>query len=661
MAESSTTQDIFAAKGLANYLFLPEEISNFERGYLRVINRVAFVFFCLHPPILMAVAYLAGTGVTSALWMSLVALAGPALALGRFDNPRHISLVHGVTAMVMGGLLVHFGQGPVQIEMHFYFFVLLALLAVTANPMVVVAAAVTAAVHHALLYFLLPSSIFNYDAQIWVVGIHALFVVLESIAAVFVARTFFDNVVGLEKIVAARTRALDARNEDMRLLLDSVDQGFLTLNPSQVISAERSTIVERWFSDVRPGETWTSYLGRVDPEAAEWFRIGWDSILEGFMPLEVCLDQLPQRLDKDGRHWSFEYKPLFAEDGETLRQLLIVSRDITADVEREAAEAEQRETTAIFHKVLQDREGFLEFYEEASKIVQRVVAGGDDPLVTKRLVHTLKGNCGFFGLATVARFCHDAEQRMLEVGGDLAGQDRIQLRRLWQQVASRLGSLIGDDASERIEVERDDYVELFEAIVSNAPRTDMARMLAQWKCEPMTRRLARIAGQARALGKRLGKEGLVVAHEANQVRLPREPWADFWSAFAHVIRNAVDHGIEPAEERTRMGKPEWGKLFLTTYREGRDFVVEIRDDGRGIDWEGVRAKAAKRGLPHETQDDLEAALFCDGFSTKSVASTTSGRGVGMNAIQDATRQKGGQIELESTPDVGTTFRFRFPI
>src|SRR6202042_3083434 len=105
-----------------------------------------------------------------------------------------------ITSMFMGGLLVHFGQGPMQIEMHFYFFVSLALLAVYANPLIIIAAATTVALHHLVLYLFLPRSAFNYEASLLAVSVHALFVALESIAACFVARTFFENVGGLEKI-----------------------------------------------------------------------------------------------------------------------------------------------------------------------------------------------------------------------------------------------------------------------------------------------------------------------------------------------------------------------------------------------------------------------------------------------------------------------------
>src|SRR5205823_7385778 len=111
----------------------------------------------------------------------------------------------------------------------------IAMLAVFGNPSVIIAAAVTVALHHLVLWFALPQSVFNYDAPVWVVAVHAAFVVLESVAACFIARSFFDNVIGLERIVRARTAELDRRNRDMRLVLDNVGQGFATVDAAGVL------------------------------------------------------------------------------------------------------------------------------------------------------------------------------------------------------------------------------------------------------------------------------------------------------------------------------------------------------------------------------------------------------------------------------------------
>lgn len=161
---------------IIGFLKLPSEVSDFERSYLRRVNRIALWFFALHLPLFTLIAWLNGTGPALAALLTTAVLLGPIIAQRGLVEPRSVSVVFGITAMFMGGLLVHFGQGPLQIEMHFYFFALIAMCAVFANPMVILAAAVTVTLHHTVVWLVVPRSVFNYSASIWVVAVHAAFV-----------------------------------------------------------------------------------------------------------------------------------------------------------------------------------------------------------------------------------------------------------------------------------------------------------------------------------------------------------------------------------------------------------------------------------------------------------------------------------------------------
>src|SRR5450432_1426613 len=356
---------------LLNTIFLPKGVTQFELAYLRKLNRIALILFACHVPVFMLVAWANHTRPVLAAILTTVTLIGPATAYFTFENPRTTSVVHGISAMFMGALLVHFGQGPVQIEMHFYFFALIAMCAVFGNPMVIVAAAVTVALHHLVLWLVLPRSVFNYDAAWWVVGVHAAFVVLESVAACFISRSFFDNVIGLEKIVQARTRALDAKNRDMRLLLDNVQQGFLTIDNAGCFAPERSAAVDTWFGAPAASASWFDYLATLSPFFSRGTRLAWDQVVSGFMPPEVTLDQMPHRLTLNAAHYRFDYRPMGA--CEPYQNYLVIVTDVTTEVEREHAELERRETMALFERVLLDRTGFESFFEEAANIVDVLV------------------------------------------------------------------------------------------------------------------------------------------------------------------------------------------------------------------------------------------------------------------------------------------------
>ncbi|WP_436714817.1 ATP-binding protein [Roseiconus lacunae] len=640
------------------YIVLPQSVSDFEQSYLAKMNRIFTIVFALHLPVFVAIAYFNDTGPIEAALLTGAVVIGPVIARLTMRSKRAISVVIGVASMFMGGVLVHLGQGPVQIEMHFYFFVLLALLAVFANPLVIVAAAVTAALHHLLLWFLLPASVFNYDAPIWVVGVHAAFVVLESVAAIFIARSFFDNVIGLEKIVALRTSELESRHRDMRMILNSVDQGFMTINRQGVIQDERSSAVEMMFGPIKHGDTIADVIARYDAKAAEWLQFGLDEVFEGIMPVEVTLDQLPDHIVIQGQTFALKYHPV--EDCD-LSHLTIVVSDITAEVERKRLEADSREMIRMLEGITKDRTGFLEFFHEASELIDSLRCDEREELESvKRQVHTLKGNAAIFGLDRLADVCHAVETAIAEEDGIPEGTVWTELFSCWAHVRGNLRRLISDTDHE-FRVTDSQYKQLLLGLLNREPMESLAPLVAAWKLEPTESRLQRVSHQAKRIATQMGKEAIVVSIRSGNLRTEASHWSPFWSSLIHAVRNAVDHGIESIEDRRLEGKPDCGKLTLSTDVQDDRFIVTVADDGRGINWDHVASLAAERGLPHETEQDLTNALFANGLSTAESVSLVSGRGIGLGALRQATEKLGGTIKIESRLGRGTQYRFEFPI
>ena len=135
--------------------------------------------------------------------------------------------------------------------------------------------------------------------------------------------------------------------------------------------------------------------------------------------------------------------------------------------------------------------------------------------------------------------------------------------------------------------------------------------------------------------------------------------------LVHLVRNALDHGFEPAEDRVAAGKPASGTLEISARHAGSSVVIEVRDDGRGIDPAAVARKAVQRGLLSGGEDiDMAAAielLFSPGFSTAEQMSDVSGRGVGMDAVRSTVQSLGGEVTLSSVSGHGTTAQIRLPL
>jgi len=464
----------------------------------------------------------------------------------------------------------------------------------------------------------------------------------------------------LEHLVEERTAELAERNRQMRLVLDNVQQGLATVGRDGRLSQERSATFDRWFGSPTEDVAFFEHLAKSDATMALRLRLAWEQLMEGVLPTELCIEQMPRRLDLGDANYALAFTPIERAGG--IDGALMMISDITAEIAAQRAEAEQREFVKVFERAIQDRVGFLEFLNEVGQLVKRLVAGQlDDPRDVLRAVHTIKGNCSLFNATSVAAVAHEMETKLLDEAADLTDEEVQRLGSTWGRLSDRLAAVMEIDSKDRVEVAQAELDELVRATLARTPHDQLAQRLEELKHEPAVTRFQRVKRQARALASRLGKAVPTVVCDGGGVRLPAERWAPFWSAFVHVVRNAIDHGIETPEERVAAGKPAHGKLTLRARKEGDDVTIQVSDDGRGIDWTRVRERAQAAGLPHQNQAALVDALFAEGLSTSQNVTSVSGRGVGLSALREACRALEGSIRVTSNPGSGTTFLFRFPV
>jgi len=302
-----------------------------------------------------------------------------------------------------------------------------------------------------------------------------------------------------------------------------------------------------------------------------------------------------------------------------------------------------------------DCQGFRAFLEEATKVVHAIEEAACDREKEARMLHTLGCNAARFGFPGLAEFCDVLARRLARGLDDLGTLERFELSHRFHQV---LEAYLPLDEATTIAIGEDEYAELLDMLVSGAPRQALIARVESLALAPIHGRLARFAEDAAALAVELGKATVETHVETHGARHDERRFAPFWTAFVHAVANAVEHGLETEAERIASGKPRVARLELHAESRGGRLFVELRDDGRGVQWSRLAARARALGLSVLSERDLSEAVFWDGVSSSDPE--TSGRGLGLGALREACEALGGTVEIESRFGVGTTVRCAFP-
>jgi two-component system chemotaxis sensor kinase CheA len=193
---------------------------------------------------------------------------------------------------------------------------------------------------------------------------------------------------------------------------------------------------------------------------------------------------------------------------------------------------------------------------------------------------------------------------------------------------------------------------------------ELQKSVIETRMVPVGQIYAKLSRTVRKTARELNKE-IELVLRGEDTELDKVMVEELTDPLMHIIRNALDHGIEPAAERVAKGKNPIGKVTLNAYQQGNSVVLDVTDDGRGIDPELVRKSAVKRNLiaQHDAFDQQRAyeMLFTPGFSTAAAVSEISGRGVGLDVVKKNLQELKGSIDILSVPGEGTTFRIMLPI
>ena len=464
----------------------------------------------------------------------------------------------------------------------------------------------------------------------------------------------------LERKVLTRTAELSKRNDAMRLVLDTVDQGLVTIDRTGRMSAERSRAFDAAFGTPEPDQTFFRHLSQGGKDLACTFELDWAQITEGFLPLDVALGQAKSRFQIGDNYFALAYKPVL--EGEVVQGALLTLSNVTSELLARRAEAVQAEQVRTFARVMHDRTGFIGFFNECRSLLERIRDDRFELVADKlRAIHTLKGNSALFDVMSVASAAHGLEQALETGDQHTVAEASHALVSSWEAFSQTIQPILGEVQGDRCEVAREDLSALLQAIRDGRGPSELEALALRVESEPVRAYFVRAADQLRNVCDRLGKPQPNVSISDAGIKLMPRRFAGFWAAFAHVVRNVADHGLEFPDERALANKPAQPEVTIGARLNDDALLIEVSDDGRGIDWPKVRERARGLGLPHATPANLTDALFAPGLSTADEVSETSGRGVGMSAILAECRALGGACTLHSEPGRGTRLTFTFPV
>lgn len=194
--------------------------------------------------------------------------------------------------------------------------------------------------------------------------------------------------------------------------------------------------------------------------------------------------------------------------------------------------------------------------------------------------------------------------------------------------------------------------------------TELQRATLATRMQPVGRLFQKFPRLVRELAKDLGKD-VELTIEGAETEVDRVVVDSLYDPLVHMLRNSLDHGVESPEARLAAGKPAKSYISLKAWQEANSVMIVLQDDGKGMDPAFLRSKAQQKGLISEnaqlSNDECFQLVFLPGFSTKEVASSVSGRGVGMDVVKTAVEKNRGAIHIESTLGKGTKFAIRLPI
>ena len=452
------------------------------------------------------------------------------------------------------------------------------------------------------------------------------------------------------------------RAEIMKTILNNVHFGFLLMDRQFKIQPDYSQYCETLLQQEHLQDKSLLDILDLSKRDREHFSLGIDQIYEDLLPDTVSLRQLPSRFDINNRIINAQGS-VIRRDG-VIDSILFTLSDVT-DLEEAQYEANLNH---VLLGILKQKEAFVDFVKECKQQLNeaRVLLQANDQAEIRRNIHTIKGNAASWGLTDLMLQIHLAEDKPLINLADLDGAEDL-LRNFVDTNYPVIGVVYDSLEEATYSISQQQIRKLDSIIHKIGDVTEESANLKQWSKGIQQKAAADMLGPidefVKKLALRLGKDvNFIFEGGDTQVDVP--VMKGVLQTVIHLLRNAVDHGIEEPLERGR--KHRIGKVRLLVGSDAEGYWLEVADDGRGINADRIAEIAKERGLVDAeqlaamSQEQKLQLIFLDGLSSATQTTEISGRGVGMSAVQAEVNRAFGSIAIISKAGKGTAFKIRVP-
>jgi two-component system chemotaxis sensor kinase CheA len=444
----------------------------------------------------------------------------------------------------------------------------------------------------------------------------------------------------------------------LKALLDSLPLAVFMLDRNLKITSETSKKALELFGDDFCEKDFLELTG-LSPIECEPLELVFSGV-----PWNLMEPVLPKEFNRSTKVFSLKFVPLFEQ--QMLVAVTVIVDDIT---EQRNLENSLKRTDADNRALVAILSSKNEFFDLVT-LAHRAAEVADCLSDLQPVIHSLKGGFSFLECESFAHKCHLIEEELspLLYTPELGRRLSVELLQEISAFMGRYGEIlrVGGDADKEwgrrsVQVDYEAIGDFFRQAKQEGAAGELLQAIETLAEVPVSTLLAWLD---KAWGKTLArerKEGKPIKWIGN-VRLAREPYRELFQSFVHIIRNAVDHGIETPDERVWLGKNRQGSLTIeTSYKDGV-YTMSFTDDGAGIDPQTIIEIAKKRGISLKDGLSAEEAflLLCDPrFSSRFEITELSGRGIGLDAVHRAAQAFGGDVRITSERSKGTTITVWF--